>query len=293
VNVKGHQLAVFDLLWCTLFCCVAGPPLVGCVWLFGKTLGVLPWWLAVGLVPVFGLVFLFGMTVMVWVIRLPMPRLVPGTYRLPQHRIAKSWLLHFALQRILYLPLWRPIYFSVAVLRTCALRALGARVPLAMSSGSDPQLLDPSLMSIGKHAVIGASVMTTCHFILADRLKLASITLGEGAQLHEAAKLAPGCEIGPGAIVGLESLLGPDCKVGRKARIGANCALLGDVVVGDGAKLEAFVVCDRGVRIGDKAVIATHTFVPAGTVIPAGARYPEGAVAAASDEAASDEAAVS
>jgi acetyltransferase-like isoleucine patch superfamily enzyme len=286
VNVKAHQLAVFDLLWCTLFCCVAGPPLVGCVWLFGEALGTIPWWLAVGLLPAFGLLFLFGMTVMVWVIRLPLPRLVPGLYRLPQHKIAKSWLLHFALQRILYLPLWRPIYFSVASLRTCALRALGGRVPMAISSGSDPQLLDPSLLSIGKHAVIGASVMTTCHFILAGRLKLAAITIGEGAQLHEAAKVALGSEVGAGSIIGLETLVGPDCKIGKKVRIGGGCKLAGDIVIGDGAKLEALVICDRGVRIGERAVIATHTFIPAGTVIPAGARYPEGAVATAESEEA-------
>jgi acetyltransferase-like isoleucine patch superfamily enzyme len=277
VNVKAHQLAAFDLLWCVLFCSVAGPPLVLVVWLFGQGLTVMPWWLDVGLVPAYGLVFLFGMTVMVFLLRLPAPRLVPGTYRLPKHRIAKSWLVHFALQRILYLPLWRPIFFSVAVLRTAALRALGARAPLAMTSGSDPQLLDPALISIGKDTVIGASVITTCHFIFAGHLKLAAVTIGEGVQLHEAVKLGPGVSIGPHATIGMESRIGPDCTIGKKVRLGAVCTLLGDVQVGDGAKLEALVTCDRGVRIGERAVIASGTYVRAGTVIAAGTRYPESA----------------
>ena len=267
-------LLAFDLAWCVLLTLVVGPPLAGVVWLAGVVGTWIPWWLNAMLVPAYAIAVLLGMTVTARAIRLFIPRLEPGTYKFPKHRIARAWILHFALQRVMYLPLWRPIFFSVAFLRTAMLRALGARVPMAINTGSDPQLLDPSLVTIGRDAIVGAAVMTTCHWIIAGRLRLAEVRVGVGAQLHEAVKLAPGTTVGDGAMVGAETQVGPDCTIGTRARVGPGCRLLGDVTVGDGARLEAFVTCERGVRIGKKAIIAPGTHLARGHSVADGERYP-------------------
>ena len=268
-------LFAFDLAWCLLFTIVVGSPLGGVAWVAGTVGAFVPGWLNAILAPAYALLVLLGMTVVARVIRLFIPKLSPGTYKFPKHRIARAWILHFGLQRVMYLPLWRPIFFSVAFLRTAMLRALGARVPMAINTGSDPQLLDPSLVTIGRGAIIGAGVMTTCHWIIAGRLRLAEVKIGVDAQLHEAVKLGPGTTVGDGAIIGAETQVGPDCTIGARARVGPGCRLLGDIEIGDGAKLEAFVTCERGVRIGRKAIIATGSHLPRGQVVEEGQRFPQ------------------
>ena len=271
---SAGALFAFDLVWCLLLTLVVGPPLSGVVLLAGVVGTVVPGFVNAMLVPAYAVLVLLGMTVTARIVRLFVPRLAPGTYKFPKHRIARAWLVHFAVQRVMYLPLWRPIFFSVAFLRTAMLRALGARVPMSINTGSDPQLLDPSLVTIGRGAIIGAGVMTTCHWILAGRLRLAEVRIGVDAQLHEAVKLGPGTTVGDGAMVGAETQVGPDCTIGARARVGPGCRLLGDIEIGDGAKLEAFVTCERGVRIGKKAIIATGAHLPRGQVVEEGARFP-------------------
>lgn len=267
-------LAAFDVLYCALFVVVVGTPLAGTVELFALASRHVPRWLNVGLLPAYVLLFLFGMIAVIRIIRLFLPRLEPGTFKIPGHPKARAWFFHFALQRIVYLPVWRPLIFSIAILRTAALRALGARVPMAISTASDPQILDAGLVTIGRGAVIGAGVMTTCHFMLANRLRLAEVNIGADAQLHESAKLALGVTVGDGAIVGPETFVGPDCTIGAGARLGPGCRFLGAVTIGDKAKIGAMVIVEREVHIGAGAVVATGSYLPKGTVVLDGGRFP-------------------
>lgn len=287
---KG-QLVLFDVVYVVLFTLVAGPPAAGVAWAAAFAASWVPGWIVAALLPVWIFAFLFGMTITTRAIRLFVPKLEPGTYRFPKHRLARAWVFHFGLQRILYLPLWRPLYFQLATLRTAMLRALGADVAFDINTGSDPQLLDPSLVTIERGAVIGASVMTTCHFMLADRLKLARVTIREGAQLHEAAKVGPGSTLGKNAIIGAETMLGVDCEIGDDARVGPGCRLLAEVRVGARAKLDAYVTCERNVTIGARARIAPNAYLKQGTVVPDGARYPDDAPAENDERDAADDAA--
>lgn len=267
-------LAGFDLLFAVLFVLVVGVPLAGAAHLFTLVAEHVPFWLNVGLLPAYGLLVLFGMTIVVRVIRLFLPRVEAGTFKMPSSPKARAWFLHFALQRILYLPLWRPLFFSMATLRTAALRALGARVPMAISTASDPQLLDPALLTIGRGAVIGAGVMTTCHFMLANRLRLAEVRIGRDAQLHESAKVALGVTVADGAVIGPETFVGPDCRIGEGARIGAGCRFVGSAEVGDKAKVGMFVVVEQGVKIGASARVKDGSYLKKGTVVEDRGRYP-------------------
>jgi acetyltransferase-like isoleucine patch superfamily enzyme len=284
------ELVVFDAMYVVLFTLVAGPPAAGVGWLATLAGTWIPAWANAALLPAYVFLFLFGMTITTRAIRLFVPRLEPGTYRFPKHRLARAWVLHFGLQRILYLPLWRPLYFQLATLRTAMLRALGADVALDISTGSDPQLLDPSLVTIERGAVIGASVMTTCHFMLADRLKLARVTIREGAQLHEAVKVGPGSTVGKGAVLGAETLVGVECEIGDGARVGPGCRLLAEVKIGAKAKLDEYVTCERNVTIGEKARVASGSYLPRGTVVPSGGRYPVAPEGDSVEEPASDRA---
>jgi acetyltransferase-like isoleucine patch superfamily enzyme len=271
------QLVAFDFAFCALFVVIAGPPAIAVALALRELSALTTWWVAVGLAPAFAIAYLFGLTAMTRLARALVPALKPGSYRFPSHKMARAWLFHFALQRILYWPVWRPILFSIATLRTAALRSLGMKVPMAISTGSDPQLLDPNLVEIGEGAIIGADVMTTCHWILGGRLQLAALRIGADAQLHEGAKLAPGVTVGDGAVIGAESHIGPGCQIDDRARIGPSVSLLGDVEVGRGAKIGPFVTIERGVRIGRRAVITAGAYVPEGTVIAEEAVFPPNA----------------
>lgn len=267
-------LVAFDVAWGVLFLVVAGVPAAITGAAFHLLSTFVPWWLQLGLLPAYAIAFLFAMTGVAALVRLALPRVEPGRYPFPKHPMVRAWLLGFALMRILYLPLWRPLMFSIATLRTCALRALGARAPLSINTGSDLQLLDPALLSIGEGALAGAGVVTSAHMIVGGELELARIEVGAGAQLLERCIVGPGATIGRGSVVGAEAAIGPHCTVGDGARIGARVVLLADVSVGIGARVGHCATVGRGARIGSNAIVADCAHVPAGHVVPSGSRFP-------------------
>jgi acetyltransferase-like isoleucine patch superfamily enzyme len=248
------------------------PALVAATRLHTLLAAPLPAWLAPALVPLDALVFLAAMAVIARLVRLALPRLRPGSYAHLRDPMARAWMAHFALQRILGLPLWGPLYYSFSFLRVLALRALGARVPWHIHTSSDAAILDASLLDIGRGTMFGGGSLVCGHFFEEERIILAPVKLGVEVQLLGGAVVSPGVTIGDQTVVGAGSRLLLRVTLGAGVHIGMGSVLYNDVRVGDNAVIGNQVTIEAGAKIGAGAVIASGVRIAKGAEVADGAR---------------------
>jgi acetyltransferase-like isoleucine patch superfamily enzyme len=267
--------ALLDAIVAFLFCVLVAIPaaLVGRLAAHAGLVATHPWW-HWALLPLGALAFAAAMLATAFILRLLLPRVEPGRYPFPYDRRSVTWLLHFSLQRLLYLPVWRHFLFAFSTLRWLLLRALGGRVAFDMDTSSDVLLLDPPLVTIQSGSMIGAGSSLSGHYIEQGMLLLGRVLVERGVQISS------GVQIGPGTTIGEHATIGPDCRlpaditIGPFAYLGAACHVSPGVRIGANAVLGHQVGLTPGVIVGEGAVIATGTRVPRGVVIPDGAHYP-------------------
>jgi len=266
---------LYDVIVAVFFCALVGVPstIIGTA---GSRLGCFdsaPWWQWAA-VPALVLLFLPLMLATGAGIRLCLPRVRAGRYAFPSHQHALVWLLHFGLQRLMYLPVWRHLIFAFSSLRWGLLRALGARVAFDVDMSSDVLVGDPSLVEVGAGTMIGAGCALSGHVIEQGSLVLAPIRIGRGVEVGGGTVVGPGVEIGDQAVVGPDCQLGTGASVGASAFLGAACHLAPGVRIGAHAVLGHRVDIGPDVVVGARAVVASGTQMPRGTVVPEGARVP-------------------
>jgi acetyltransferase-like isoleucine patch superfamily enzyme len=266
---------VLDVIVAVLFCVLVGVPAAAVGWLVEQSgwLPGFPWW-RWALIPPLALVFLVGLLLTATVVRLLLPRLKPGRYPFPTHPQACVWLLHFSLQRLMYLPVWRHFLFAFSTFRWALLRALGARVAFNMDTSSDVLILDLPLMELGPETMIGAGCTLSGHLIEQGTLFLAGVLLDRGAQVGNNVLIGPGATVGEYAVIGPECRIAAGSTIGPFAYMGAACYLSPGVRVGAKAILGHQVNVGPGVTIGEGAVIETGTRIPRGAIVADGAHYP-------------------
>jgi acetyltransferase-like isoleucine patch superfamily enzyme len=208
------------------------------------------------------------------VIRAVLPRLRPGTYPFPLHRQSIVWLLHFSLQRLAYLPVWRHLLFAFSTLRWALLRALGARAAFDMDASSDVLILDGPLITLGRGSMIGGGCTIAGHIVEHGRLLLAPVVVGRGVQIANDVMVAPGVTIGDDAVVGPGSRIGAGASIGAFAYLGAECAVSPGIRIGAHAVVGHQVSIGPGVTLGEGAVIETGSRIPKDVAVGDGARWP-------------------
>jgi acetyltransferase-like isoleucine patch superfamily enzyme len=275
--------AAFDVIVALLFCLLVGVPLtaVGRVAGWAGWLPDVPWW-RWALLPPLALAFLCALLLTATLVRLLLPRLKPGRYPFPGHPQSIVWLLHFTLQRLMYLPVWRHLFFAFSTLRWALLRGLGANAAFEMDASSDVLVLDPQLVTVGRGSMLGAGCTLSAHIIERGTLFLGRITIAEGVELGCNVMAAPGVMVGEYAVIGPDCRLAPESAVGPFAYLGASCVTGPGSRIGAHAVIGHQVAIEAGVTVGEGAVVATGTRVPRSTVIAGGAHYPAGAKDAAS-----------
>ncbi len=261
-----------DAAFLALLTVAVGPPLALVAWIHGA-LG-LPPVVEAFLVPLYAVVFLAGLLALVWIVRALLPRLEPGAHRFPGSRMARAWLVHFALQRIVNLPLWSYLAGAFATLRWLLLRALGCRAAFNIDSSVDAVLVDASMIEIGDEVMLGGGSMIVGHLIENDTLRLARVRLGAGVQVLGGAIVSPGVVVGPGCVLGPGSRLLPFVELGEGVHVGMGTVLHQNVKVGDNTVIGHHVIADSDVVIQAGAVIQSGARIAKGTQIPEGSRYP-------------------
>lgn len=272
--MKRGALILFDGIFLLLLTAVVGLPCAAVAALVQLLVGWWPGWLVALAAPALFLLLLALMIAVAAVISRLLPRLKPGSYAFPGHAQARAWLLHFALQRILHLPLWRPLIFCFATLRTAMLRALGARVALTINASSNATVLDAPLMRIEPGVMLASQVLLSGHFVEGQRLRLGRVELAEGVQVLEGVKIAPDVSVGEYAMIGPESRIADGVSIGEYTHLGAGCMVSSGARIGDNVVLGHRVTVERDAVVEDGAVVQSGAQVPEGQVVPEGTRWP-------------------
>jgi acyl-CoA synthetase (AMP-forming)/AMP-acid ligase II/acetyltransferase-like isoleucine patch superfamily enzyme/acyl carrier protein len=262
--LSSGNLLLLDLAFLVFATIVVGPALLAAA-ASGRLLlqGGLPWQGLVVAAPLLAALGLFVLALLAWVLRLLLPRPQPGIHPL-QGPQGTAWGLNFVLQRVVSLPLWRPVFMSSGVLRWLLLRALGAEVPFRLRTAMDAEILDAHLLTIGEDAMLSGGTSVSAHLTAGDQLHLARVTLGRGVELWAGASVALGCELGEGTRVGVRTMILPHVKVGP------NCSIGSFGRVGEGTKI------GEGATLGDEVIVGRGCVVDAGASVPDGTRLAPG-----------------
>jgi len=271
--LSGKNLLLLDAAFLVFASLVVGPALLAVAGASRLLLQAgLPWEGLVLGAPLLAGFGLFVLGLLIWALRLLLPRPQPGIHPL-QGPQGKAWGLNFVLQRVASLPLWRPIFMSSGVLRWLLLRALGAEVPFRFRSAMDAEVLDAHLLTIGEDAMLSGGTSVSAHLTAGDQLHLARVTLGRGVELWAGASVALGCELGEGTRVGVRTMILPHVKTGRDCSIGSF------VRVGEGSQI------GEGATIGDEVIVGRGSVIEAGATVANGTRLAPGSrVRALSEE---------
>lgn len=168
------------------------------------------------LLVVFNVAYLFALMVL----RLLVPRILPGHYRFGESRtrlaLARSWVLG-ALVRARYYPM-APAFLVPQLAGIFPFRWLLGRQfgPNTRSSfWIEPMILDPQLVKIGRNVTIGYGSVLTGHLILRDEARIGEIVIEDDALIG--GNVAIGCDvhIARGAAVGAGSIVLPGTRIGE------------------------------------------------------------------------------
>jgi len=246
-------LVVYDLLYFTLATLLYGGAVYGGL----RIRAALDGWPPLLAWPIALLGGLIALIAEVGLLSALCPRLKPGRYAMMKGPVFWGWMFRSLLRRVLLLPSLKWVIFSSNVLRFLALRAMGARVAFTVSISADVDLLDPSLLTIGPGAVIGARCGLSGHYVENGQLVIDGIRVGARALLAADVGVGPGCSIGPrafikprstltlfvnvgeGAEIGPAALLDPRATVGKGAFVGSGGYVGARGVVADGGRVEA------------------------------------------------------
>ena len=262
-SVAVRQLLMLDAAFATMLVAVAGPALLVAVNI-GRLLHAVLGWSSVVLWPVLYLVFLAGLVVSTFAVRLLLPRPEPGIHALSSDQTF-AWGLNFALQRVVGLPLWKPAIQSIATLRYGLLTALGADVAFAMRTSSDASMLDAYLLRIHRDTMLGGGTTVSAHLMTGDRLHLAPVEIQQGAELWAGAEVALGTVVGTGSTIGVRAVVHPHVRIGPRCVVG-NFSHVGEgVQMGAGCQLGAHCRIGAGAVLEDGLVLAEATVIPPGS----------------------------
>ena len=245
-------LVVYDLLYLTLASVMYGGAVCAGVHAYHSLAHPLPWPFAAILALYAGLAVLIAEAGLATLL---CPRLVPGLYEMMKGRVFFGWIFRSLIRRVLFVPGLKWLIFSSNVLRYCALRALGADVAFSSSLSADVELLDPSLLTLGPGAIVGARCILTGHFVQDGKLLLGEVRVERGALLAGDVGMMPnttveakglvksrvslsiGCVVGGGAQVGGGTAVDANARIGKNARVGNMCYIGARAVVPDGAEV--------------------------------------------------------
>lgn len=151
----------------------------------------------------------------VTVIRLLLPRLKPGRFKVGANRGFFAWYTNFLLNRALLLSGLKNFIFASAVLRYLYLRGMGAKVPFRMNTSMGIDFIDLPLITIGENVTLAEKTYISCHSFTGSLLFVSPVV------------------IGPSVFIGLDVTIGPGTEIGANSWIGSMNAFLGDKIPAD------------------------------------------------------------
>ncbi len=112
-------------------------------------------------------------------LRMLLPKLIPGVYPAGFNRGFLSWHLHFALARAANLAMLTPLIQLFFWTKYLYWKAMGANIPYKVNASIDVKFTEFSLITIGANSIIASEVTISCHAWDGDKLILAPVKIGQ------------------------------------------------------------------------------------------------------------------
>jgi len=133
--------------------------------------------------------FIGSYFVILFILRMLIPKLKPGVYPIGFNKGFITWVLHLSLSRSLKIANLKELVYSTRVLRSFFFKALGARIDFDTTLAINCELSDLQLITIKKGTLIADNVKINAHLISNGKLFLSPVTIGEDCFIGEDSKI--------------------------------------------------------------------------------------------------------
>lgn len=101
--------------------------------------------------------------------------------------------------------------FTILFFRPVVAKLFGAKIGSDIALGG--HLVDPQFVTIGCEAIIGQDSVITAHVITSGRIRLAAVTISDGATVGVNSVIMAGTSLGKNAVVAAGSVVPPDTTI--------------------------------------------------------------------------------
>jgi acetyltransferase-like isoleucine patch superfamily enzyme len=138
----------------------------------------------------------------IYLIRISLPKVKAGRYKMDFNKGFIAWALNLALGRAVRVFQLQDFIYSSFTLKYLYWKAMGADIAFGVNSSMYVNLVDLPLIKVGKGSMLGDEVQIGCHLIQDNAIYLKEVTVGENTFIGINCKLGPGTKIGNNCLVG-------------------------------------------------------------------------------------------
>lgn len=139
--------------------------------------------------------------VILFILRLLIPKLKPGVYQIGLNKGFMTWVLHLSLSRSLKIANLKELVYSTRVLRSFFFKALGSKIDFDTTLAINCDISDLQLITIKQGTLIADNVKINAHLISNGKLFLSPVTIGENCFISEDSKINARVTISDNSII--------------------------------------------------------------------------------------------
>jgi len=164
------------------------------------------------------LVLIFSFLIAVVFLRLFIPKMRPGVYKMKFNKGFASWYLTLSLGHAVRISGLQPFFFTFYIFKWLYWRSMGANIAFGINSSLFLTIVDFPLVTIKKGCSFGAYTHVACHTFVGDKLFLAPAIIEEDCYIGMDVMVGPKTIIGRGSWIGagnrfLKNKLPPETKI--------------------------------------------------------------------------------
>lgn len=137
-----------------------------------------------------------------FILRLFIPKVRPGVYRIGANRGFLAWYLNFFANRALTLSGLKRIVFTNSILRFLYTRVMGGKISFQTTSSMGVDFVDLPLIEVGSGTTMSEGVTLSAHSFTGESLFLSSVKIGKNVFLGMDVVAGPGTTIGDDSWIG-------------------------------------------------------------------------------------------
>jgi carbonic anhydrase/acetyltransferase-like protein (isoleucine patch superfamily) len=175
--------------------------------------------------------FLYALILVVSLVRVCLPHLKPGVYKMSSPDHFKLY-LHMGLCNYVFTTSLIHHIQLMSLTRWLFYRGVGLKLDRSVMIAPGALIRDTNVVSIGKRSLIGGHAFIVGHVAVSlEEFIVGNVEIGEDVIIGGCASLSPGNKIGSGALIGPFAILLPMVQVGESSRVLPNSVVTAGTVI--------------------------------------------------------------